>query len=179
MSPCISMRLPMRSCEPRWRACLFSEQGHRWPCPSGNAGSRCDHHIMLTHTPDSSSIGASLPSARHVCFFQRHRPSRCSARPSLQHRKSIAWQWQLKAVTKELPIFPLNIVAFPSCSTPLHIFEARWALAGLPGPAQPMLQCIDPKQPVILQVSRAVQHSAIWGERVRSCPCLALHTQLS
>lgn len=30
------------------------------------------------------------------------------------------------SLVKELPIFPLGVVAFPSCSTPLNIFEARY-----------------------------------------------------
>ena len=50
---------------------------------------------------------------------------------------------------------------------------------GLPDSAQPMPKQPRPRPQVMTQVPRAVQHSAIWRDRVRSCSRPALHTQLS
>lgn len=93
----------------------------------------CNELLMLAYAPEAPSFGAISTSARHVCFIQRYRPSRRFGQPSLQHCKSRTWHWQLDAATKELPIFPLNCVAFPACSTPLHIFEARCVPHTFPG----------------------------------------------
>ena len=63
-------------------------------------------------TPCALSQGPSLQAA----FVRRH---------SRRRQRS----WQCRATksrnTKLLPIFPLGLVAFPACSTPLMIFEAR------------------------------------------------------
>lgn len=68
------------------------------------------------HTPGyASRTGHSCVSAeaRKQCQRRRHTPPlrRCLVVSASQ--------------VKELPIFPLGVVAFPACQTPLHVFEAR------------------------------------------------------
>jgi hypothetical protein len=73
----------------------------------------------------------SVPQRRRQNDERRRRPLPCppAAEGSSSSSSSTprgAEPLEPGAVIKELPLFPLNLVAFPHADVPLHIFEARW-----------------------------------------------------
>ena len=73
------------------------------------------------------SPGLHLPGhiqPRDNLHTHSRRPLRkaCSGRRCSYRRCGVRAE---AATVKELPIFPLNVVAFPSVAVPLNIFEAR------------------------------------------------------
>ena len=78
-----------------------------------------------------------MPSCSHCCFSTAGMgrvlcswPAHGVARiPATHRQRSRALNRSLRAhciagLRRELPIFPLNTVAYPSAKCPLHIFEA-------------------------------------------------------
>ena len=64
--------------------------------------------------------------ARGLCSWPAHE---VASIPALQRQRSRLTSRSLRinciaGIRRELPIFPLNTVAYPSAKCPLHIFEA-------------------------------------------------------
>lgn len=87
---------------------------------------------MRPHTLRQATATRSLPFGSHRNL---HVVPNAVARQVASSREQIQRRSVLAAAQrKQLPIFPLNVVALPHAVVPLMIFEARYALAWLQMP---------------------------------------------
>jgi hypothetical protein len=77
------------------------------------------------HSRSAWAGGCHMPRPRNVpALVPQQAGAGADGAAGQQHTPSRV-QIRLQAVRKELPIFPLNVVALPCSPLPLMIFEAR------------------------------------------------------
>ena len=117
--------------------CIVQELGlvsHSRRCPVLRSQTKASSCSRASQAPDTI-VGCSIPllqtaalRCRRSCHFQTRSRPRCVQTFAQSSTPAPDPQPQPfgPGTVREMPIFPLNLVAFPTATVPLNIFEARY-----------------------------------------------------